>query len=94
MSERAYAEGVYRLSSQAALESFEEGGLVLRLTDRHLFELNATALRILELSDGRRNAGEVAAALAAAFEIDEEQALEDVLSLYDDFIEQGMVEIA
>ena len=94
MSEQVGAGRAYRLASQVALESFAEGGLLLRLTDRRLFELNPTALRILELSDGGRSAGEVAAALAAAFEIDEEQALEDVLSLYDDFMEQGMVEIA
>jgi hypothetical protein len=85
-------EAIYRLASHVAMESFAEGGLVLRLSDRHLFELNPTALRILELSDGRRRAAEVAAALAEEFEIAFEQAEQDVLSLYADFIEQGMIE--
>ena len=77
-----------------ALESFTEGALVLRLSDRQLFELNSTAQRILALTDGQRSAGQVASALAADFEIAEEAAREDVLSLYRNFIAQGIVEIA
>jgi hypothetical protein len=84
---------VYRLSPHAALESFAEGALLLRLTDRHLFELNPSAQRILELTDGQRSVMQVASALAQDFEIDEELARQDVLSLYADFELQGIVEI-
>ena len=84
---------VYRLSPHVALESFAEGALLLRLTDRHLFELNPSAQRILELTDGQRSALHVARAMAADFEITEEEALQDVLSLYTGFAEQGIVDI-
>jgi pyrroloquinoline quinone biosynthesis protein D len=40
--------------------------------------LNATAARVWELVDGRRSVLEIARAVAAAWAIDEERALEDV----------------
>jgi hypothetical protein len=93
MNEQPAMDPVYRLSPHVALESFAEGALLLRLTDRHLFELNPTAQRILELTDGQRSARQVASALALDFEIAEEAALEDVLSLYAEFVSQGLVDI-
>ena len=51
---------VYRISSRVVFEGFEEGALVLRLEDRHLFELNLSAFGILAKTDDVRNAADIA----------------------------------
>ena len=84
---------VYRLSTHVALESFDDGALLLRLTDRHLFELNPAAQRILELTDGQRRVSQVASTMAEDFQIPEELALQDILSTYNELTSQGIVEI-
>jgi hypothetical protein len=74
------------------MEGFEDGALVLRLTDRHLVELNATAHFILARTDGRQDVARVAAAVAEAFEIPPAEAAQDTLALYGRLAEQGIVE--
>jgi hypothetical protein len=87
------AENVFRLCPQVVMEGFEEGALLLRLQDRHLFELNPTAHRVLALTDGQRHAAQVAAALAEAYQISEAEALQDTVSLYAQLSAQGVVEM-
>ena len=75
------------------MEGFEDGALVLRLKDRHLLELNPTAGRILEFTDGQRDAAQVAVLLQESFQITEELALIDTLILYEQLSAQNIVEI-
>lgn len=86
------ADTVFSLSPQVVLEGFEEGALLLRLKDYHLFELNATAYFILARTDGQRTAAQIASALAEAFEIPEAEGLADTLALYEHLARQGVVE--
>lgn len=83
---------MFRVHPGAVLEGFEDGALVLRLEDRRLFELNPTAQYVLEHSDGQRDAAQVAAMLAEAFDIPESEALEDTLALYARLCEQRIVQ--
>ncbi len=93
--DRFHANGtsVYRLSPQVVLEEFDDGALVLCLTDRHLFELNLTACRILQFTDGARQATQVAEMVAQTFEIPYAEALTDTVTLYEQMLAQGVVEM-
>lgn len=83
---------VFQLSSQAVMEGFEEGALLLQLNDRHLFELNPTAYYILKQTDGLRTVSQVARGLIEEYQISEAEALQDVLSLYAQFSARGVIE--
>ncbi len=85
---------VFHLCPQAVMESFEDGALLLRLKDRHLFELNPTAHYILAQTDGQHNAPQIATILAEAFQIPEVDALQDILLLYELLSAQGIIEMA
>jgi hypothetical protein len=74
------------------MEGFPDGALLLRLGDRHLFELSPTAHQILTLTDGQHTVAQVAAALAEAFQIPETEVLQDTLSLCEQLAAQGLVE--
>ena len=87
------SRNVFRLRPQVVLEGFEDGVLVLRIKDRRLLELKPTAQRILELTNGQRDAAQVAVLLQESDQITDEQALLDVLSLYEDLFTQDIVEI-
>jgi hypothetical protein len=55
MNQLSDSNPVYWLSTHVAPESFDNGALLLRLSDHHIFELNITAQCNLELSDGYRS---------------------------------------
>ncbi len=84
---------IYCLSPQIALEGFDDGALALRLTDRHLFELNPTAHFILTQTDGQRTVPQVASLVAEAYDIDEADALQDVTQLYEQLLSDGLVAV-
>lgn len=94
MDNVAYEQGttIFRLCPQVVVEEFEDGALLLRLEDRHLFELNPTAYYILENTNGQRNAAQIAAAMVEIFQLSEIEALRDILSLYARLSAQGIVE--
>jgi hypothetical protein len=81
----------YKLSKDAILETFDDGGLVLILTDRRLVELNPTAVDILNLSNGKRTTEQVAAGIASKFGISLEQATQDVIELQNDLYKSGVL---
>jgi len=81
----------YKLSKDAVLETFDDGGLVLILPERRLVELNPTAVEILTLSDGRRTTEQVAAEFASKYDILLEQANRDVIELCDDLYKSGVL---
>jgi Coenzyme PQQ synthesis protein D (PqqD) len=77
----AVGDSVFHLSPTVVMEGFDDGALALRLTDRHLFELNHTAHCLLELGDGQHTATQVAA------------APQDTRSLYGALPQQGVIEL-
>jgi len=83
---------VYCLGEQVAFESFEDGGLVLKLADRTLTELNPTARDVLLFTDGNRNLAQVADELAAQYGIPQDEALDDVAELYIQLLAQKIIE--
>jgi len=82
----------FRPAAQVVSEAFENGALVLRLSDQHLIELNSIASAILAKSDGRHSVTQVAASLADAYEIPQTEAFQDTISLYNQLLLQGIVE--
>ena len=82
---------IYTLSKDAALEIFDDGGLVLIISERRLVELNLTAVEILNLLDGTRTSQQVAAEFARIYEIPVEQAEQDVLDLCGDMLKSGIL---
>jgi hypothetical protein len=72
----------YKLDEDAVFESFSDGGLVLRLSDCNLFELNQTSTFILSNTDGNQTVGDVVVKMVHEFEIAENDALKDVLEFY------------
>jgi hypothetical protein len=88
-----FADSVFRLCPQAVMEGFEEGALLLRLEDRHLFELNPVTHFILLQTDGQRDAVHVADALAEAFQISHAEALQETISSYGQLSAQGVIEV-
>jgi hypothetical protein len=83
---------LFRLSSQVAVEYFEDGALVLRLTDRNLIELNLTAQDVLSRTDGKLTASQVAAELAEDYQVPEAEVTKDVLALYQHLVDLSIVE--
>ena len=60
----------YKLSANAVLETFDDGGLVLLLPERRLIELNPTAAEIVKLLDGNRTQEQIVSELFKSHEID------------------------
>ena len=87
------SDKILALSSRVAMETFDDGALILHLEERRLTELNLVAQKILTLSDGKCTAHQVARELASEFEIAESEALTDTLELYAQLLSQAIVEI-
>jgi hypothetical protein len=84
---------VYQLTVNAAIETFVDGALILDLKKLAYFELNTTARDVLELSDGNRTVRQVAQILGEEYEIDSQQALQDVSELYHNLSKKRIVEL-
>ena len=82
---------IYQIASDVAMEGFEDGALVFKVNDRKLVEVNQTLRDVLGYTDGKRNVFEVAKLLAQEQQIPEGQALDDVMGLYDQMVEQNIV---
>ena len=82
---------IYKLSPKAALETFDDGSLVLILPERRLVELNPTAVEILNLLDGQRTPEQVAVEIASKFGMSLEQATQDVIELCRDLYKSGVL---
>lgn len=53
------AHRVFRVRDDVAVEGFDDGGLVLRLSDRQFVEFDPIALYIVEQTDGMRAGGRI-----------------------------------
>ncbi len=88
---------MYKLSKDAVLETFEDGGLVLILSDRRLVELNPSATEIVYLLDGQRTPEQVATEIAIKHDIDNDypisQIILDVIELCNELFRTGVLEL-
>jgi hypothetical protein len=88
------ADSVFRLCPQVVMEGFEEGALLLRLEDRHLFELDPVTHFILLQTDGQRGTAHVADSYAKAFQVPYREALQETVSIYRELSAQRVIEVA
>ena len=88
---------LYKLSKNAALETFDDGGLVLILPERRLVELNPSAVEIIRLLDGFRTPEQVADEIAKSNDIGHNisvtQINQDVLELCEELNQSGVLEL-
>jgi len=83
----------YKLSNDAVLETFDDGGLVLILPARRVVELNPSAIEIIKLLDGNHTPVQVAVEIASKFNISMEQAYQDVIEFYGVFSKSGIIDL-
>jgi hypothetical protein len=91
VSQTVAPRDLFCLNDNVALESFDDGALVLRLHDRHIFELNSTARDILNRTDGNNSVADIVSSMAKEYHAPEEELLADVSELLAQFVEQGLV---
>jgi hypothetical protein len=88
---------IYKLSKDAILEIFDDGGLVLILPERRLVELNPTAVEIVKLLDGIRTPEQVADEIVKYHDISHDisvtQVTQDVLELCIELNQSGVLEL-
>lgn len=88
---------IYKLSKNAVLESFEDGGLVLIVPERRLVELNPSAVQIVNLLDGHRTAEQVADEIVKHHDISHDisvtHIIKDVLELCVELNRSGVLEL-
>lgn len=87
----------YKLSKNAVLETFEDGGLILLLPERRLVELNPTAVEIVRLLDGKRTQEQVASEIVKCHDmggdISEIQINQDISELILELNKSGILEL-
>lgn len=83
---------VFRVRDDVAVEDFEDGGLVLRLSGRQLVELDPVALFIVQSTYGARSVGEVVAMVSAHFDGADGDVERDVLELYESLLASRVVD--
>jgi hypothetical protein len=81
----------YKLSKDAVLETFDDGGLVLIIPERRLVDLNPCAVAIVSLLDGLRTPEQVAVEIASKFCIPIEQANKDVIESCSHLYKSGVL---
>ncbi len=88
---------IYKLSKDAVLEIFEDGGLVLIVPERRLVELNPSAVVILSLLDGHRTSEQVTNEIIKVHDISHDisvtHVLQDVLDFCVELQQSGVLEI-
>lgn len=80
----------YRLARGVRLQKAPDGAAVL-LVPEGIVTLNDSAAATLELLDGNRDPGAIAAMLAERYQADLPELTSDVCTLLDDFVERGYV---
>ncbi len=81
----------YKLNQQILIEDFDDGALVLRRADCHLFAINLTAYHALLNTDGKRDVSEVAGLIVDLYDVTIDKAMEDLNALYNYLSNQEIV---
>jgi len=87
---------VYKLSKEAVLEIFNDGGLILILPERCILELNSSAVAIISLLDGQRTLEQVAVEITKSHDISHNypvtRIIQDMLELCIELKRIGVLE--
>jgi hypothetical protein len=67
--------------------------VILHATQGKYYGLNSVGARVWDLIKLPRTASEIATVLSAEFDVQEEQACQDVLQVLDELLVQGLVQI-
>lgn len=86
------AHRVFRVRDDVAVEGFDDGGLVLRLSDRQFVELDPVALFVVEQTDGNRPVGEIGDLVRSHFEGADGDVETDVIELYESLVGSRVVD--
>ena len=81
----------YKLSKDAVLETFDDGGLILILPEHRLVELNPSAVEIVRLLDSQRTPEQLATEIASKFGMSMEQTSHDVNDLCYELSKSGIL---
>jgi hypothetical protein len=84
---------VYQVNTQAIIEYFNDGALIILLGTRQVHLLNPSARDVLHFTDGKATADLVARSIAASYEADPNRINPDVHALYKQLLAQGIVEL-
>ncbi|HPC84071.1 MAG TPA: PqqD family peptide modification chaperone [Thermoanaerobaculaceae bacterium] len=90
--EPSRARRTFRVRDDVAVEGFDDGGLVLRLSDRQFVELDPVALFIVEQTDGTRSVGAIAGLVRSHFEGADGDVESDVIELYESLLASRVVD--
>jgi pyrroloquinoline quinone biosynthesis protein D len=71
---------------------YDRDGSAMLLIPEGALVLNSSATATLELVDGKRSVGDITSAIVQRFEVEEEQAREDVAALLDQLAERRLIE--
>ncbi|MBP7798034.1 MAG: PqqD family protein [Thermoanaerobaculaceae bacterium] len=91
-TDKPTAHRVFRVRDDVAVEGFDDGGLVLRLSDRQFVELDPVALFIIERTNGAHPVGEIAKLLRSQFEGADGDVEADVIELYQSLVGSRVVD--
>jgi len=69
----------------------DEEAVVVHLQQGRVRVLNPVGARLWELANGRRSVAELAGAIVAEYNVDEERARADVLAFINDLVTQGLL---
>ncbi len=69
----------------------DEGGLVVLPGRAEVKVLNPVGIKVFSLLDGTRTVEQIAEAVTAEFDVEREQALQDVREFLDELSQQGML---
>ncbi len=77
----------------AASRTYEGEGVIIHSGSMELNVVNPVGTRVWELVDGERTVGGIVEAVCREFEVDEEQAREDVLEFLDELEKKDLVRL-
>jgi hypothetical protein len=83
--------GPLRRSPDVLAKRLDEGAVLVHLASHQIFELNATAARIWDLTEGEPQEEAIVVQIVREFEIDRVQAATEVATLIDQFRREGFL---
>jgi len=83
--------GPLRRNPDVLAKRLDGGAVLVHLASHQIFELNATAARIWDLTDGEPHEAAIVARIVQEFEIEVGQAAAEVATLVDQFRREGFL---
>jgi hypothetical protein len=87
----ALSTTVPKPSPEVVYRRLGEAGVLVHLETNHVFEINATGLRVWELVQEGRSVSGIVDALTREFQIDQASARTDVDQLLDELLARGLL---